>query len=186
MILCWFQNAAFHQIRPLMQKSFFRLKSCTISRVSKKELHLRLRVYIIYMYYMCTVHVYVFVCDVLIPTCCHVVQSSTSSLPLKIAWQASCSFRHYFEGPEEELYSLTCFMSLDQLHRLHSLSQSAVEHSHEECVAIGFLILWFRYVFFSWWVLGIISQFTWSLNLFQVECVPSFIWFLDTIRWYIV
>ena len=32
-----------------------------------------------------------------------VVQSSTSSLPLKIASQASCSFRHYFEGPEEEL-----------------------------------------------------------------------------------
>lgn len=69
-----------------MQKSFFRLKGCTISRVSQEELHVRLRVYTyIYKYILHVLHVYVYVCDVLIPTYCHVIQSSTSSLPLKIA-----------------------------------------------------------------------------------------------------
>lgn len=39
----------------------------------------------IYKYILHVLHVYVYVCDVLIPTYCHVIQSSTSSLPLKIA-----------------------------------------------------------------------------------------------------
>lgn len=91
----------------------------------------------IYINILHVLHVYVYVCDVLIPTYCHVIQSSTSSLPLKIAWQASCSFRHYFEGPEEELYSLTF------VHLVKALLSTAMKNVWR----LVFVILWFWFVF---------------------------------------
>lgn len=148
MILCWFQNAAFHQIRPLMQKSFFRLKGCTISRVSKKRATFKVeRVYYIFIYITC-IHVYVYVCDVLIPTYCHVVLSSTSSLPL----------------------CMTGFLQLSPL--LWGSWRGALQPdlrslSQKRCWAQPWRMFgdWFflfcgfdLFLFVSWWVLGIISH----------------------------
>lgn len=149
MILCWFQNAAFHQIRPLMQKSFFRLKGCTISRVSQEELHVRLRVYTyIYKYITCI-------------TCIRICMWRFDSHIL------SCDpIFHFFFAPQN---CMTGFLQLSPLlwgswrgalqPDLRSLSQSAVEHSHEECLAIGFCYFVVLICFFvSWWVLSIISH----------------------------